>query len=182
MKNLRLSDTFMKLQMKNIHHVNTISNVFSLLNEEIEQKLYTKGKSHIVYKCVEEISEYIFSEYVMFSLLLKIDGKREPCFICKDDDQLDSLSIHKIICDDENGYMICNQWYTSISIKHDVYKTATKEEILSIFLIDYLLFIPTYDNDEKYTVISKEWLCRKRNGEYALPSFSSELYEKFIKR
>ena len=125
--------------------MNTISNVFSLLNEEKEQKLYTKGKSYIIYKGVEEISEYVFSEYLMFSLLLKIDRRPDPCFICKDADQLDSLSINKIICEDDNGYIICNQWYTSISIKHDVYKTATKEEIILDYLIDYLLFISTYN-------------------------------------
>ena len=72
MKILRLSDTCMKLQMKNIYHVNTIYNLFSLLNEEIDQKLYAKGKSYIFYKDSEEVSKYILSEYVMFSLLLKL--------------------------------------------------------------------------------------------------------------
>ena len=180
MRNLRITDSFMKLQMKNIHHVNTLSNLFSLLDDVEDDNSNIKGKSHLFYRHYEEVNDNILTHNVIFSILLDIDGTHETCIICKNTDSIDLFSVYRIFFNDETDKDVCNQWHTSIFLNNDVYRTYSKKEILFDRNIDYLLFIPSFFFEDKYTVISKEWLFWHKDGMYALPTFSLEIYSSYI--
>ena len=91
----------------------------------------------------------------------------------------------KITCDDVNGEYKCGQWYTRVSIKHEltmeVLCTQQQEQRLEyVSEIAIPRVIQNHDHNALYAFVNEHWQCRTCNGKMVLPIISQELIQSII--
>jgi len=167
--------------MKQIHQDNTLQLMYD--NHVNVSQTHARYDDVVIYDDWNEINDCIKNNAAISGVSL---NGNEPmfCVIVKLEVRYD---LFQIIFDDSSGFHKCNQWYTPINIESSNFLSfvSIKELIDKIF--DYIMMIPLTTNDgnnneNEFTVISKNWMCRKYDNTMSTFEPSKNILEKIIEK
>ena len=178
MKNVRNSESYLGLQLSNIHKSHLLNNLIQQFEDSI-QTSYERHKNVIIYASIQVCQHSAITGEVLLGIIVnEYDGK---CVfsLCKKDN---GIGLYQIDFDDDHGYHKCGMWYTNITFQESKQHIRSTNE-LDQYSFDYFIGIPDYHNQDNeviaYTILSKNWTCRKQSGDFMLPIISYHIIEHY---
>ena len=106
-----------------------------------------------------------------------------PVVYGNDDDN--SISLYEITCHDAQGYHLCRQWFSPITLNENPYITNidTRNSIARL-LEECVIALPLdspfdLSDETSYSFVDKNWLQRNQNGYFKLPEISKSIFEAY---
>ena len=179
--NMRTSVSYLVKKLNQIHQDNTLQLMYH--NHVNVSQPSTRYDDVVIYNDWNEINACIKNNAAISGVSL---NGSEPmfCVIVKLEVRYD---LFKIIFDDSSGFHKCNQWYTPISIESSNFLSFVSLRELINKIFDYIMMIPlttNYANNDKteFTVISKNWMCRKYDNTMSIYEPSKNTVEEIIEK
>ena len=91
-----------------------------------------------------------------------------------------SIYLHAVKFDDRKGICVCNQWYSSISIKgnHDsVFEN--KKDLQTKQYVHCIAFPKKINGEHLYLIINSNWLYHNQYGDFKLQTLGNAIYNKY---
>lgn len=175
--NLRVNSSYLvtKLQQRS---QNSFLELLMDKTTDKNQKKYTSNITSFGYQSVSVIQEKIKKNETLKGLLLK-NQKVLFTLVCN----TENLGLCQINFSDENGVYRCGQFYSEINCDQiQVTKSCQSKQEIYNQVMDFVMFVPLYPNQTMdihlYTIITKEWKQRNKDGEYLLPVISHHAIKK----
>ena len=96
---------------------------------------------------------------------------------CKKDG---SIYLHAVKFDDRKGIHVCNQWYSSISIKgnHDsVFEN--KKDLQTKQYEHCIAFSKNINGEHLYLILNSNWLYRNQYGYFRLQTLGNAIFNEY---
>ena len=159
--NMRTSVSYLVKKLNQIHQDNTLQLMYDNHVNNLNQS-HARYDDVVIYDNLNEVDVCITNHSPLSGVSL--NGREYVfCVIVKVDVTFD---LFKVIFDDSTGFHKCNQWYAPISIEKTNFLSFVSLKELLEKISDYIMLIPfttskPNDDDKEFTIVSKNWMCRK---------------------
>ena len=91
-----------------------------------------------------------------------------------------SIYLHVVKFDDKKGIYVCNQWYSSISIKGNHDSVFENKNDLQTKQYDYsIAFSKKINGEHLYLIINSNWLYHNHYVGFSLHTLGNDIYNKY---
>ena len=177
MKNVRNSESYLGIQLLNIHNSHVLNNIFEQFNDDIKPS-YERHKNVIIYSSLESCQQSTKTGQVILGIIIEDSGSECVYFLCR---QNNCIGLHPVRFNDNFGYHKHGMWYTEITLQES-HKQIESTKDIDQYKHHFCIGIPdscrNYSNKEfTYTILSKNWTCRKQSGKFMLPNISQQIID-----